>query len=140
MAQSAIDQILASRRQAEVQPAAQEGNEPEKFFSVLIGEGVQEHFFEIQFSGGLRTCFAYSDLGWFTLDPETGFLDLDFGGIAVSIKGRGLGGRLFQSIKQKRVGWVREKNSEMEDNQDAEVFIDQITITPPENFAGEASE
>lgn len=137
MAQTAIDKILESRRQADtstvevLQPAA------DKFYSVLMGEGIQEHFVEFRLNSGLRTCFPYTDLQWFSFDPEAGCIDLEFGGVLITIRGRGLDGKLFQGLRQKRLVWVREPDSEMQDHTGNEVFIEEITITPPGGFAGE---
>lgn len=132
---SRIDEIIQQRRQAEAPAQAQP--EGEKFHSVLVGEGIQEHFLEVRFSNGLQTCFSYLDLAWFNLDPESGCIDLSFGGFLVTIKGRGLG-VLFQAVKQKRLGWVKEADSELQDHEGNELFVEGITITPPKDFEEEA--
>ncbi|SRR6266436_3940079 len=129
MGQDSIDKVLQERRAAATPaPAEAEGD---KFFSILVGEAVQEHFLELQFRIGLKTCFSYTDLMWFNYDPEAGCIDLEFGGFLVTLKGRGLGERLFQGLKQKRVAWVKESDSEMQDHKANETFIEEITITPP---------
>ena len=129
-----IDEILNQRRAKEA--AADESTENDKFFSVLRAEGLQEHFLELQFRNGLQTCFNYSDLLWFSNDPESGCLDLEFGGFLITIKGRGMG-KLFQGIKSKRVAWVKEADSSLQDHKDNECFIEEIGITPPDGFEGE---
>ena len=136
MGQNAIDAILEQRRQAET-PAEEADVSADKFYSILIGEGMQEHFLEMQFNSGLRTCFPYTDLQWFNYDPEAGCIDLEFGGFLITIKGRGWGGKVFQGLRQKRLAWVKEMDSEMQDHAENEVFIEQITITPPKDFTGE---
>lgn len=140
MSQSTIDEILrrkeAERSQSQSSPAEEaEG----KFFSILLGEGLHEHFLELQFQDGTRTCFSYQDLGWFNYFPEDG-IDLDFGGYLISIKGRGLVPRLFNGLKQKRVAWVKEADFAMQDHEGNECFISEIVIMPPKGFAGEEEE
>ena len=127
MTKNAIDNILESRRQTE-KPVEETGD---KFFSILTVEGTPEHFLELQFKNGLRTCFSYSDLIWFNFDPEAGCIDMEFGGFMVTIKGRGLGIKLFDGLRRKRVSTVKEADSDMQDHKDNETFIEEITITPP---------
>lgn len=132
-----IDEILNQRRALEKQQT--EEVEGEKFFSTLLGEGLHESFLELQFRNGLQTCFNYSDLTWFSHDPEGGCLDLEFGGFLITVKGRGLR-HLFNSIKGKRVAWVKEANDSLQDHQANECFIEEITILPPQGFAEEPAE
>lgn len=127
-----IDEILQERRKSEA-PAQPEA-EGDKFYSVLIGDAIQEHFMELRFSNGLQTCFSYLDLAWFNHDPESGCIDLSFGGFLVTLKGRGLA-PLFQAVKQKRVNWVKEADTELQDHEANASFIESITITPPKEFA-----
>lgn len=129
-----IDEIIKARQAAEKPADGMAGSG--KFFSILMGEGLQENFLELQFNNGLQTCFNYTELLWFNHDPESGSLDLEFGGFLVSIKGRGLQ-PLFQGIKGKRVAWVREAASELQDHQQNETFVEEISITPPKGFAAE---
>lgn len=138
MSQEAIDKILASRKQAAQPP---EGTpEEDKFFSILVGEVMTEHFLELRFRVGMRSCFSYDDLLWFNYDPDSGTIDLEIGGYLITIKGRGLGDRLFQGIKQKRVAWVQEADVEMQDHPGNKVFISEITIIPPESASGGEAE
>jgi len=130
-----IDRILRERKPSEA--AAPAGKQEDKFYSIPISDGAQENYLEFQLSNGLRTCFSYAELIWFNLDPEDNVLDLDFGGFMVAVKGRGLGLRLFTGIKQKRVAWIKEADSELQDHKDNEVFIEAITITPTESGAPE---
>ncbi len=141
MSQARIDEILQAKQREREKQAAGEGTEgqQDKFFSVLLGEGLQEHFLELRFRDGTRTCFSYTDLGWFNFNPEDG-IDLDFGGFLISIKGRGFEPKLFNSIKAKRVAWVKEADLPLQDHKDNECFIEEITITPPDGFAGEEAE
>lgn len=134
MGQSSIDRILESRRPAggAVDPAsAVAAAEGDKFSLILAGDRMEEHFLELRFRIGLRTCFAYSDLVFFNYDPESGTLDLDFGGYLVTVKGRNLGERIFEAVKHKRLVWLKEADSQMQDHSGNELFIAEITITPP---------
>jgi hypothetical protein len=132
MAGDSIDKLLASRRSAE-QPA----REQDKFYSVISGDGLEEKFIELQYRIGIRTCFAYGDLSWFNYDPEAGCIDLEFGGYLVTVKGRNLYPALFHAIKGKRVAWIKEADTELQDHEGNELYIAEITVTPPEGFAGE---
>ena len=131
-----IDEILQQRQKAEKPPEAEA--EGDKFYSALVGDAIHEHFLELRFANGLQTCFSYGDLMWFNHDPEAGCIDLAFGGFLVTVKGRGLAS-LFHSIKQKRVGWVKEADTSLQDHKGNECFIEEITITPPESFTDEGS-
>ena len=140
MAQDKIDEILEQKRKkADAPSAGAPQSEGDKFFSILVGDGMLEHFLELQFSNGLQTCFSYTDLIWFNHDPESGCIDLAFGGFLVTIKGRGLQ-PLFTGIKQKRVAWVKEADSEMQDHKDNDSFIEEIVITPPKDFTPDEEE
>ena len=134
MNQDAIDKIIKERQAGEL-PV-----EENKFYSSLSGEGLQENFLEIRFRDEIRLCLAYNDLTWFNYDVESGCLDLEFGGFLVSVKGRGLGDKLFYHIKGKRVAWIREADSDFQDNDRNEIYISEITITPPEGFGEEPGE
>ncbi|MBK8091535.1 MAG: hypothetical protein IPK32_06005 [Verrucomicrobiaceae bacterium] len=139
MGQDRIDEILEQKRKKADKPA--DGSlqpDGDKFFSILVGESMQEHFLELQFSTGLQTCFSYTDLIWFNHDPESGCIDLAFGGFLVTIKGRGLQ-PLFTGIKQKRVAWVKEADSEMQDHKGNDCFVEGIEINWPKDFVEEAT-
>lgn len=127
MAREIVEKILSSRMGERPEAEADET----KFYSILQGDVHQEHFLEIQFRQGLRTCFSYTDLLWFNYDPEGGCIDLEFGGYLVTVKGRGLVPALFTGFKQKRVSWVREAVTDAEDHRENVIFIASITITPP---------
>ena len=140
MGQDAVDRVLArkpadSHAAAVATPPAAEENG--KFYSALLGEGLHEHFLELRFRIGLRSCFSYADLSWFNYDPEAGCIDLEFGGFLVTLKGRGLGDALFNYLKQKRVAGVKEADVEMEDHPGNPTFIEEITISPPASNAKE---
>ncbi len=136
MAPNAIDEILEKRRLAE-KPATEADAQEDKFFSILVGETMQENFLELQFRDGLRLCLAYGDLVWFHFMPDENCIDLEFGGFLVSIKGRGLVPKLFNGLKQKRVAWVKEADSSMQDHQANDCFVEEITIIPPAGFGDE---
>ena len=138
MANETIDDIL-KRKAAEksAAPPSSEDKQESKFFSVLVGDGMQENFLEIQTRDGLRTCFSYSDVIWMVYDPDNG-LSIEFGGYLVHMKGRGVVPNLFNGLKQKRVAWVKEADHELQDNKANEIFISEITIEPPKGFTEEA--
>ena len=141
MAPETIDDIL-KRKQSEktaAPPSPEADKQEDKFFSILVGEGVQENFLELQFRDGVRTCLSYTDLMWFNYSPDEG-LDLEFGGFLISIKGRGLMPKLFNGIKQKRVAWLKESDVELQNHKDNETFIETITITPPKGFTEEENQ
>ncbi len=129
-----IENILEERKRRGEAPS---GEEEGKFFSVLLGEGLQESFLELRFRNGLKSCFSYSDLTWFNFDPDSGTLDLEFGEFLVTLTGRRLGERLFHAIKSKRAAWVKEADSDFEDHEANEIYIAGIAITPPEGFGEE---
>ncbi|HEV2693392.1 MAG TPA: hypothetical protein VG347_10900 [Verrucomicrobiae bacterium] len=128
-----ISQILESRKKPEV-PAEEEG----KCFSIPAVGNTQELFLELRFKDGQRTCFDFTKLDWFNFNPESGFIDLDFSGFLISIKGRGLL-PLFEAVKSRQVGWVKEADSDMQDNDKTSSYVGQIAITPPKNFSDEES-
>lgn len=125
MGHDAIEKVLAARR--EPAPALVE-DEGEKFYSILQGEGNQEHYLELKLRDGLRICLSYTDLMWFSYDPEGPKIDLEFGGIFVTIKGHGIGETLFNGIKQKRVNWIKEADTAMQNHSGNKVFIEEITF------------
>lgn len=133
MGQDSIDKVLQARRPAETAPAEAPASEGDKFFSILGGEGLHEFFLELRFRSGMKSCFSYEDLQWFNYDPEGGTIDLEFGGFLITLKGRGLGDEFFQAIKRKRLAWVMEADTEMQDNRANNVFIETILITPPDH-------
>src|SRR5579862_8197141 len=110
MGQEAIDKILEAKKQA-ASPAPVKEKQEDKFFSVLGGEGLHEDFLEFQLRNGTFVCFNYNDLQWFNWDPKAGIIDLEFGGLLVTIKGRGFFPKLWNGIKTKRVAWVKEADS-----------------------------
>jgi hypothetical protein len=125
MSQDSIDKVLSKKKEAPEEAAEGDGD---KFYSVLLGEGLQEHYLELKQRDGLRICLSYTDLMWFSYDPEGPKIDLEFGGIFVTIKGRGLGEALFNGIKQKRVAWIKEADTEMQDHPGNKMFIEEITF------------
>ena len=129
-----IDEIMRQRQSAPAEPVKAE--EGDKFFSILMADGLQEHYLEFRFRNGLQTCFNYTSLLWFNHDPESGCIDLEFGGFLVTVKGRGLR-PLFEGIKNKRVAWVKEADTELQDHKDNECFIEELSITPPKGFEEE---
>lgn len=128
---NAIDRILQERQG--VQPQGEEVPAGDRFYSVLMADGLEEQFLELQFQNGLLTCFSYRELLWFNHDPQEGTIDLSIGGFLITIRGRGLK-PLFQGIKTKRVAWVKEADSGLQDHKGNETFIESIAITPPEEF------
>jgi hypothetical protein len=123
MANDKIDQILEARKK----PDSPDGD---KFFSIPAIGTTQENFLELRFKTGLRTAFSFNDLAWFNEDPEAGFIDMEFNGYLISVKGRGLNA-LFTGIKNKQVAWIREADSEFQDHKDNDHYVEEIIITPP---------
>lgn len=128
-----IDNILEQRKARQTDT----GSADDKAYSVVSAEGLHENFLELQFRDGLKTCFAYNDLVFINYDPDENILDAEFGGFMVTLKGRGLGGKLFHHLKSKRVAWVKEADSEFEDNDSRETYISEIAITTPEGFSSD---
>lgn len=136
MSDSAVDRVMKGRKPAEGGAAS---GEADKFFSIMGGDGLAENFLELQFRNGLRTAFSYTDLQWFSWDPDAPCMDLEFGGFLITIKGRGLYPTLFQAIKNRRVAWVKEADSEMQDHDGNDAFVAEITIIAPKGFTEESS-
>lgn len=131
---SKIDDILKEKQTAEpLEPDS-------KFYSTVSADGHDENFLELRFSNGLQTGFSYSDLIWYSHDPEQGTIDMEFGGFLVTITGRGLGNHLLHSIKTRTLAWLKEADSDFEDNEKTETYISEISITPPEGFGEESEE
>lgn len=137
MSRAAIDRILAERGNTSSTPPGNEAEQEEKFFSILSADGLNEEFLELRMRNGDITCFSYNDLNWFHWDAEENCIDLDFGSAMVIVKGRGLVPKLFQGIKWKRVAWVREADSEMQDHKGVDAYISEIKIFPA-NLEAEA--
>jgi len=132
--QNKIDEILGQRRA----PSApvEEPVDGEKFFSIWVGDAIQEDFIEFRFRNGLQTCFSYGDLLWFNHDPEAGCIDMEIGGFLITVKGRGLQ-QLFRGIKCKRVAWVAEADDTLQDHKANSSYVEEIVITPPSGFTEE---
>lgn len=128
MGQDSIDKVLAERKIA-AQPTAEP--EGDTFFSIMVGDGDEEKYLELKMRDGLRICLSYTDLAWFSYDPEGPKIDLEFGGIFATIKGRGLGGKLFDGLRRKRVAWIQEADTDMQDHPKNAVFIEGITFQTP---------
>jgi hypothetical protein len=129
-----INSILEERQKR------QSENSGDKFFQLLRQEGAVEHFLELRFRSGVRSAFKYDDLAWFNFDPEGKTIDMEFMGTAVRIEGRGLIPDLWQAIKSKRVSWIQESDTEMQDNPDFPCFIENILVIAPEDFGAEEAE
>ena len=143
MGQETIDEILMRKHAAKTAaasetPLAIAESAGDKFFGVLVGEGTEEHFLELQNRTGLRTCFPYTGVAWMVYDPDVG-ISLDIGGYLIIIEGRGLVPGLFDGLRRKRVAWVKEADHELQDHKDNDIFISEIYIEPPKGFGeGEA--
>lgn len=133
---SAIDRIIQERNAGKTPPpaAAAPAGDGDKFFSVLLGDAMAESFMELRFSNGLKSAFAYSDLSIINHDPEQGSIDLFFGSFLITVKGRGLE-PIYEAAKLKRLAWVKEADSALEDHKGNTSFVEEIVITPPEEFA-----
>jgi hypothetical protein len=120
-----IDDILGNKPH---DASAKGDTEESKFFSILVGEGVTEQFLELRFKDGGHLCISYDDLSWFDYDPKEGRIGLDFGGFPVEVRGRGLGDRVFNGFRQKRVAWIKEADTTMQDHPGNSVYIQSITF------------
>jgi hypothetical protein len=139
MEQNSIDKVLEKRRQ-EAQPPPPKEAESDKFYSILGGDVVDDPFLEFRFRDGFKLCLPYRDVIWISYHPKEPEIKLDFGTVAISIKGRGLGDELFDGIKQKRVVWIKEADSEMQDHYKNKVFIEEISFEPEEKETAPANE
>lgn len=127
-----VETILAARRKQESETITEANTAlDERFYSVLRGEGLFEEYFEIRLKDGTQTCLAYRDLSWFNYSKDENVIDLGFGMFLVQIRGRGLAPRFFDSIKARRVAWVKEADHDLQDSPSFECFIESIGITLP---------
>ena len=129
-----IDEILQGRRQQTAAPAKPQEDDGDKFFGGLVGDLVDDPFLEFRFRDGFRLALPYRDVVWISCDPE-GEIKMDFGSTTMVIKGRGLAGGLFDGLKQKRVIWIQEANSDMQDHDKNKVFIADISFEREESEA-----
>lgn len=120
-----IDEILQGRRQQAAAPAKPEEEEGDKFFGGLVGDLVDDPFLEFRFRDGFHLALPYRDVVWISYNPE-GEIKMDFGSTVMVIKGRGLAGGLFEGLKQKRVIWIQEAGTEMQDHDKNKVFVADI--------------
>lgn len=122
-----IGKILASR-----QPAATEADaKGDKFYGVLLGEGVAPAFVDIRLRSGCRLGIDYSNLDWLFYDPEAKTIELEFGSVSLSVRGRGLA-KLYESFLKRRVEWVKEADSEMQDHKENETYVSDIVVISTE--------
>jgi hypothetical protein len=131
MEKNSIDKVLESRRQAAEPPAAKV-EEGDRFYSILGGDVIDDPFLEFRFRDGFKLSLPYRDVIWISYHPKEPEIKVDFGTVAISIIGRGLDGELFEGIKNKRVVWIKECDSEMQDNDTNKVFIEEISFEPEE--------
>jgi hypothetical protein len=129
-----IDKILEGRRQQAPAPTAAPEDEADKFYSVLGGDLVDDPFVEFRFRDGFRLALPYRDVVWISCDPE-GEIKMDFGSTTMVIKGRGLSAGLFDGLKQKRVIWIQEASTEMQDHDKNKVFVADIGFEREESEA-----
>lgn len=127
-----IDKILESRRQQTAQPPAPKEEDGDRFYSLLGADVVEDPFLELRFRDGFKLCLPYRDIVWVSYDPKGPDIKVDFGSTTVCIKGRGLDGELFNGLKQKRVVWIKEADTEMQDHDRNKVFIADIGFEPEE--------
>ena len=139
MSLNKIDEILEQRKRIEqpTTPAVQQKRQEDKFYSILLGDGMEEKFLELQFRDGLRLCLNYNDLLWFHHIPDEHCIDMEFAGFLISIKGRGMVPHLFNGLKQKKVSWIKEADVEMQDHLANTTYIETITVIPPKGFSAE---
>lgn len=118
---NSLDTILGANAPAE--------DSANKFYQMMRGENL-EHFLELRFRNGVRSAFAYDKISWFNYSPGGTMLDVNFMGTMISIEGRGLDD-FFTALKAKKISWVKEAETEWQDNETNTVFIKEITILPP---------
>lgn len=122
---NAIERILAQGREN----AAGETIEG-KFYGSLVGNNLEPKYFEARFKDGTLFSLKYEELNWFFYYPSQNCIELNFGstGIGLRIIGRGLNEGLYAAIQQRRVLWIREADTEWEDNKENETFIQEIQV------------
>ncbi len=125
------DKIMSNSLDAILGASPSSETSSTRFYQMMRGENL-EHYIEFRFRDGIRTAFSYDKLSWFNFSPEHGMLDLNFMGTMVSIEGRGLD-EFFQALKAKKISWVKEAETEWQDNNANTVFIKEITILPPKD-------
>jgi hypothetical protein len=121
MSTNNLESILNAGRQAEENDS--------KFYQLMRVENA-EFFVEFRFNNGIRVAFAYDRLTWVNYTPEQ--LVLEFMGTKVVVEGRGLLD-LFLAIKSKKVSWIKEADSDLQDNDSNAVFVKEIAVYPPED-------
>lgn len=118
-----IGKILASR-----QPAGAEGEQKgDKFYGLLLGDGVAPAFLDVRLRSGGRLGIDYTNLDWLYYDPEAGTIELEFGSVALSVRGRGLA-KIYESFLRRRVEWIKEADSELQDSKENETYISDIVV------------
>jgi hypothetical protein len=125
----AVERILAAKRQSATtaEPSAT-GQLEDKFYSLLIGDGTDLRFFEVRFKDGTRLSLDYKNLNWFFYYPSQSSIEMDFNGLGIRINGRGLSDKLYKGIQQCRVAWIKEADSDWQDNKDNETYIESIEM------------
>lgn len=143
MSQNAIDQILEQRRKAEAaasqsapgeSTSTSEEYKEEQFYSLLVAAGLEENYIEFRFRDGLSLSFPYRLIEWFQHEPDDG-ITIEFGRCMITIRGRGLKPKLYNGLKQHKVAWVKEADSNFEDQVHFETFIEELIVTPAEGFS-----
>ena len=110
----------------------------EEYYSTTGANGFERKYLDLRFRTGQRTAFNYDNLSWINFDPTDSCLDLDFGDYHLTICGRGLNKELYNDLLERRVTWLREADTDLEDNETPSVFISDLLITPPEGLEMEA--
>lgn len=101
-------------------------------FYQLIRVDNTEHFLELRFRDGIRCAFAYDKMFWFNYAPDASGMELDFMGTTVVVTGRGLS-ELIQPLKSRRISWLKEADTDLQDHEGNTVFINEIYIIPPQS-------
>lgn len=117
-----IGRILESRR------ASGEGaTGGDRFHGLLMGDGLTPAYLDVRLRSGARLGLDYASLDWFYYDPEANSLELEFGTVALSVRGRGLA-PLYEGFIRKRVEWMKEADSDMQDHKENPMYISDIVV------------
>ena len=102
----------------------------DQFYEIIKVTGMEEEFLELQWRDGSCECFSISRMSRFKYDPARGCIDFRHEDLLVTITGRGLYPALFRGMKKRRVTWIREADSDMQDHSGNPVFIESILVKP----------
>jgi hypothetical protein len=129
-----VTEILDAKRKRDEGGTVEET----KFWLIAAGNNLYENYLELKLRSGFQTCFPYKDISWMNYDPE-GAVDIELNGFHISIKGRGLK-PLLEALKAHTVVWIKEADSEMQDNKSNSAYVASIIAGPTEMFEEKAED